>query len=777
MHAVFLVQPQRSVISSRPTYDMKHIKYLVLLGMFLCGVPLVNAYADAAGTPGSIAETEQRQAIQLILDNLATDPEIDAVLQNRQQIKNDIAGYNQKITQIQKEIGQLDQALAGIGDKNGEKSVVNQALSELVALKQQKELELVELRLLMMTAEEALKQLNHYIERQKTRETFFQEKPLWRILAEAQAAHYAPDRQTYTAAPKSQQTVLFLIVVTSLIFGLSCMPKVLNLIKAYSSPCNMVHIFMLLITQARVISKFFLGFVIFSTLFISLTFFMFSGHPPIVMGSLILYFYLVLRLLLQALIYRFRSASATSSNQPLSGAQGNVNLYAFSLISAVVIVFSSDYNIYQTSTGIAGALSSLLYFAWLLSLFMFSRYFCSSVQPAFWRYVKLPLLIAVLFLAGLECFGFRNLTDYVIVTTGYTFSIFALALIFYDSIDLLMESFRASKDMVVNRFSLTPVEEKRRVKTHKILGIGLKLYVVVSAIILVLHQWNITDTDNEKLFKFFLEGADFSGFIISPARITLALLLFVLSWPAIEYFKQFIDRSWLASADMTKSARDTFLTVSGYVGYAVVILLTLGVAGIKLTGLTVIIGALSVGIGFGLQNVVNNFISGLILMFERPIKKGDWIVVGTTEGYVKKISIRSTIVQTFDRSDVIVPNSELIANQVTNMMFDDQRGRLRVSVGVAYGSNTELVKRLLLEVAHSHNQVIMDGSTPEPRVYFQAFGDSSLNFDLLVHLKDVDLRIVVRSEMHMAIDKIFREHDIVIPFPQRDVHMKHNGVA
>jgi small-conductance mechanosensitive channel len=228
---------------------------------------------------------------------------------------------------------------------------------------------------------------------------------------------------------------------------------------------------------------------------------------------------------------------------------------------------------------------------------------------------------------------------------------------------------------------------------------------------------------------------------------------------------------------MSKSARDTFVTVSGYLGYALIIIMTLGVAGIKLTGLTVVIGALSVGIGFGLQNVVNNFISGLILMFERPIKKGDWILVGSTEGYVKKISIRSTIVQTFDRADVIVPNSELIANQVTNMMFDDQRGRLRVSVGVAYGSDTELVQRLLLEAAYAHEQVINDGSTPEPRALFQAFGDSSLNFDLLVHLHDVDLKMRVRSELHTMIDKKFREHGIEIPFPQRDVHIKGGHIA
>ena len=121
------------------------------------------------------------------------------------------------------------------------------------------------------------------------------------------------------------------------------------------------------------------------------------------------------------------------------------------------------------------------------------------------------------------------------------------------------------------------------------------------------------------------------------------------------------------------------------------------------------------------------------------------------KAYVKKISIRSTIIQTFDRADVIVPNSELIANQVTNMKFEDQGGRVRVSVGVAYGSDTELVQRLLLEVAYGHSQVITNDSVPLPKALFQGFGDSSLNFDLLCHIKNIDMKLLVRSELNLAV--------------------------
>ncbi|NNJ98041.1 MAG: mechanosensitive ion channel, partial [Gammaproteobacteria bacterium] len=160
------------------------------------------------------------------------------------------------------------------------------------------------------------------------------------------------------------------------------------------------------------------------------------------------------------------------------------------------------------------------------------------------------------------------------------------------------------------------------------------------------------------------------------------------------------------------------------------------------------------------------------LLFERPVRKGDWIQVGTTEGYVKDIRIRSTRIITFDRSDVIVPNSELISNQVTNFMLDDIRGRAIVRVGVAYGSDTEKVRNILAQVAEENDLVVKDGTSPKPLVLFRGFGDSSLDFELRVHLYDVDRRLSTVSNLNFAIDKAFREEGIEIPFPQRDVHVK-----
>jgi len=188
--------------------------------------------------------------------------------------------------------------------------------------------------------------------------------------------------------------------------------------------------------------------------------------------------------------------------------------------------------------------------------------------------------------------------------------------------------------------------------------------------------------------------------------------------------------------------------------------------------LALVAGALSVGIGFGLQNIVNNFISGLILLFERPIKTGDWIVVDDVEGYVKRISIRSTHIQTFDRADVIVPNSALISGKVVNWMLKDVKGRIRVPIGVAYGSDVQAVKKVLHEIAGEHPEVIKSEIlAPAPVVLFIGFGDSSLDFELRCHIRDIDKKVQTTSDLNFAIDAAFRAQKIEIPFPQRDIHI------
>jgi len=288
----------------------------------------------------------------------------------------------------------------------------------------------------------------------------------------------------------------------------------------------------------------------------------------------------------------------------------------------------------------------------------------------------------------------------------------------------------------------------------------------------ILVIWGLSETALQQASVYFFEGFVVGSLKVVPARILLAIAVFAVLSSLSGWFKRRLEREWLIHTRMERSARETFVTISGYTGFAIAIIIALSVAGFAFTNLAIIAGALSVGIGFGLQNIVNNFVSGLILLFERPIKTGDWIVAGGTEGYVKRIRMRSTLIQTFDRADVIVPNSELISSQVTNWMLYDTRGRAKVAVGVAYGTDTQLVKEVLLKVAEEHPDVIKDGSSPEPRVLFLGFGDSSLNFELRCHISNIDNRLQCVSDMNFAVDAAFRAHGIEIPFPQRDIHIR-----
>jgi potassium efflux system protein len=298
------------------------------------------------------------------------------------------------------------------------------------------------------------------------------------------------------------------------------------------------------------------------------------------------------------------------------------------------------------------------------------------------------------------------------------------------------------------------------------------LFLGVVLAVFFLRIWGVPDTFSSAVVSYLVHGVQIGGVRIAPSRIFTGIVVFIILWNLSSWFKDNLDRKWLTKAQMGVSARETLVTISGYVVFTVAAIIGLSVAGVDFSNLALIAGALSVGIGFGLQNIVNNFVSGLILLLERPIKRGDWIVVGDTEGYVKRISVRSTMIETFDRADVIVPNSELISTQVTNWMFEDVKGRVRIPVGVAYGSNTALVRDVLLKVAASNPEVLVDGTVSKPFVLFMGFGESSLDFELRTFIRNIDNRLTVRSELLFAIDAAFRENHIEIPFPQRDVHVR-----
>jgi small-conductance mechanosensitive channel len=228
----------------------------------------------------------------------------------------------------------------------------------------------------------------------------------------------------------------------------------------------------------------------------------------------------------------------------------------------------------------------------------------------------------------------------------------------------------------------------------------------------------------------------------------------------------------------TKLEPDLQYAVSRFAGYcfiAIGLFFSVRVINLDLSAFAVIIGGLGIGIGFGLQNIVSNFISGLVILAERPIAIGHRIEVGGVAGQVTRINLRSTTVVTNDNITIIVPNSDFITHAVTNWSYGDPKVRLRLPVGVAYGSDLEKLQRLLLEIAAAHPAVL---KSPAPAVRFLSFGDSALNFDLAVWTIDMAHRPTrFRSDLFFAIERTLRENNIEIPFPQRDLHLRSGKLA
>ena len=195
----------------------------------------------------------------------------------------------------------------------------------------------------------------------------------------------------------------------------------------------------------------------------------------------------------------------------------------------------------------------------------------------------------------------------------------------------------------------------------------------------------------------------------------------------------------------------------------------MSLAGVELRNFAVLAGAFGIGIGFGLQNIVNNFVSGIILLFERPVRVGDVIMIDDEWSTVRKIGLRSTMVETPNRSEIIVPNSDLISQKVTNWTLSSNSIRIVIPVGVAYGSDVAKTLAVLYEVAAASEDVL---TSPEPSPIFTGFGDSSLDFQLRFWIAEADQILHVRSKILQRIDQRFREEGLEIPFPQRDVHLK-----
>ena len=300
------------------------------------------------------------------------------------------------------------------------------------------------------------------------------------------------------------------------------------------------------------------------------------------------------------------------------------------------------------------------------------------------------------------------------------------------------------------------------------LRLGVDGLFILAGLVLIAPFWGVP---HEELWRW--SHAVLTGFNVGSVRISLldtmfGLAVFIGLMLATRMIQRVLSDRVLPQTQLEPGIQHSVAAGFGYVGIVIAAALGITVLGVDLSNLAIIAGALSVGIGFGLQNIVNNFVSGLILLIERPIKVGDWVVVGGNEGLVRRISVRATEIQTFQRASVIVPNAEFLSNSLTNWTHKDRNGRIEIAVGVAYGSDIKRVERILLDIANAHEEIASD---PEPFVIFMNFGGSSLDFELRCYTLNVMRRLRIASALRFAIDDAFREAGIEIPFPQRVVHM------
>lgn len=389
------------------------------------------------------------------------------------------------------------------------------------------------------------------------------------------------------------------------------------------------------------------------------------------------------------------------------------------------------------------------------------------------RWVGLLMSLVLVVCLGAEWLGYRNLALAVLRVVFGSLVAFGATLLLARLFHELFDALESGEGPWGRRMRhLLNVAPGRALPGLIWIRITVTVLIWILFGYAMLRIWQVPAAAIRQIEEFMIRGFAIGEFQLVPYRILLAIAVFAVLVALARWMQARMERHWLRYARMDHGAREAAVAIAGYVLITFAALVGIGIAGFNFGNLAIIAGALSVGIGFGLQNIVNNFVSGLILLFERPLRTGDWIVVGNTEGYVKKINMRSTQIQTFDRADVIVPNSELISQQVTNWMLQDSQGRARVPIGVAYGSDTQKVKDILEKVAREHPSVISDGSYPPPKVLFRAFGESSLDFEIRCFIRNIDERLSVISDLNFAIDAAFRAEGIEIPFPQRDLHIR-----
>lgn len=289
----------------------------------------------------------------------------------------------------------------------------------------------------------------------------------------------------------------------------------------------------------------------------------------------------------------------------------------------------------------------------------------------------------------------------------------------------------------------------------------IKVLAIVLMLFLVIGTWGTSTADLRDLASRMSFGFRIGNSTITLGAIASAIVFLIIGIVIARAIQRWVAASILPRTRLDPSLQNSISTIIGYVCSIAVIAVAMGQIGLNLENVALVAGALSVGIGFGLQSIVSNFVSGLILLAERPIRVGDMILVKGEEGYVRRISVRATEIETFDRAMVLIPNSDLITGMVKNFTHANTTGRVIVQVNVHYDADLDEVRDILIGCACDHPQVLR---SPPPRVFLMKFGDAALQFELRCVVANVDYALTVKSDLHFAVLDRLRSANIGIPF-------------
>ena len=429
--------------------------------------------------------------------------------------------------------------------------------------------------------------------------------------------------------------------------------------------------------------------------------------------------------------------------------------------NAVFVVLSSDY----VSDGSSAVLS--FPFLVLLGILLFrvgyflktapvsdnQFYSAGSARERVIRFVGRAIVFVAFAAPVLAAIGYQHAAEFVLFNTIETLVLLAVLLVFLRFLTALYGL--VLRGAVSVEDSLVPVL--------------LALALCILAVPVLALIWGVRIAELTEIWAQFNAGIMLGDARLSPMDFLAFAFIFIAGYMITRLVQGALRSSVLPKTRIDIGAQNAITAGVGYVGIFLAALTAISSAGLNLSSLAIVAGALSVGIGFGLQNIVSNFVSGIILLIERPITEGDWIEVAGHMGYVRDISVRSTRIETFDRTDVIVPNADLVSGIVTNWTRGNTVGRVIVSVGVAYGSDTRRVEAVLREIAEAHPMVMTE---PGPSVVFQGFGADSMDFEIRAILRDVNWSLSAKSDINHAIAKRFADEGIEIPFPQRDVWLR-----